>query len=563
MPGWWFTIESTTSQHLIHQFKLAIRDALATKADVRAMMRARSLLQRFPVVQWREDLEKLQSAAIQISAHQKQRSDIHSIFRSLGATGGQTTPAMTAPNTAPSTAPNSTLNSRAPSPSRDGPGHPSGCERKPRSWLRPTPRSACHVSSRGRSVDARPRESLSTFPPAQTTRQRQLSSGIRVSLPEEHGCGINPSEPPVERQDESDSRGSIQALGEHWANTHAHEAIQNNGQLLHASYSPGPSTPGTPTGRDGLLSFEQAYDQTSTKRRLSVKSMIGGQKDFNLQKVDPFFTDSTLLYYNKFEKLLNSVDARSSENELCIEKYLIKSEKRWFARFNRAKLGMSAPAAGSSPSVFQLSRGGNEDEGSADGSGYSPEGSVSEEFVMWEDYVAPTGLRKLLQRKIGDWQLYCFLLAFVREIPHSLTGDAPANVHQGQIIAANSYQITLLTGEDGQVAVKLYVVALIYLVASLFWWLLFRKLKSIYVLALPFLFYGVAFFVVGIAPYTQSLGARGWIYNIATGFYAFASASGSFFFTLNFGTEGKATRSKVWPFLAPWKVSGSASLFTP
>ncbi|OCK96229.1 uncharacterized protein K441DRAFT_553288, partial [Cenococcum geophilum 1.58] len=120
----------------------------------------------------------------------------------------------------------------------------------------------------------------------------------------------------------------------------------------------------------------------------------------------------------------------------------------------------------------------------------------------------------------------------------------------GQIIAANSYQITLLTGEDGQVAVKLYVVALIYLVASLFWWLLFRKLKSIYVLALPFLFYGVAFFVVGIAPYTQSLGARGWIYNIATGFYAFASASGSFFFTLNFGTEGKATRSKTWALRA-------------
>lgn len=85
---------------------------------------------------------------------------------------------------------------------------------------------------------------------------------------------MNPSEPPVERQDESDFRGSIQALGEHWANTHAHGAIQNNGQLSHASYSPGPSIPGTPTGGDGLLSFEQAYDQTSTKRRLSVKSMI-------------------------------------------------------------------------------------------------------------------------------------------------------------------------------------------------------------------------------------------------------------------------------------------------
>jgi hypothetical protein len=170
--------------------------------------------------------------------------------------------------------------------------------------------------------------------------------------------------------------------------------------------------------------------------------------------------------------MLNSVDAQSSEDELCIEKYLIKSEKQWFVRFQRAKLGMSAPVAGSSSSVFRLPWGGNEDEGSSDESDYSREGSVSDEFVMRDDYVSPTGLRKLLQRKIGDWQRYCFLLAFVQEIPHSPTIDAPADVRQGQIIAANSYQITLLTGEDGQAAVKLYIVAIIYLVASLFWWFL-------------------------------------------------------------------------------------------
>jgi hypothetical protein len=41
-----------------------------------------------------------------------------------------------------------------------------------------------------------------------------------------------------------------------------------------------------------------------------------------------------------------------------------------------------------------------------------------------------------------------------------------------------------------------------------------------------------------MAPYTQDFTARGWIYNVATGFYAIASASGSFFFALNFGSEG-------------------------
>ena len=41
-----------------------------------------------------------------------------------------------------------------------------------------------------------------------------------------------------------------------------------------------------------------------------------------------------------------------------------------------------------------------------------------------------------------------------------------------------------------------------------------------------------------MALYTQNFTARGWIYNVATGLYAIASASGSFFFALNVGSEG-------------------------
>jgi alpha-1,3-glucan synthase len=86
--------------------------------------------------------------------------------------------------------------------------------------------------------------------------------------------------------------------------------------------------------------------------------------------------------------------------------------------------------------------------------------------------------------------------------------------------------------------VKLYIVASIYLAASIGWWVVYRRFRSVYVLCLPFAFYGTAFFILGMAPYTLDLTARGWIYNVATGFYAVASASGSFFFALNFGSEG-------------------------
>ena len=110
---------------------------------------------------------------------------------------------------------------------------------------------------------------------------------------------------------------------------------------------------------------------------------------------------------------------------------------------------------------------------------------------------------------------------------------------QGQIIAANSYQITLLTGAVGQAAEKLYIIATIYLVSSALWWLLFRKVKLIYVLAIPFAFYGLAFFFLGLAPYASTIVGRGWVQNVATAFYAIASSSGAFFFAMNFGSEGK------------------------
>lgn len=68
--------------------------------------------------------------------------------------------------------------------------------------------------------------------------------------------------------------------------------------------------------------------------------------------------------------------------------------------------------------------------------------------------------------------------------------------------------------------------ASIYLASSAIWWGLFRTLKQVHVLSTPFILYGLAFFLVGMGPYTSNLASRGWIYNIATAFYAAASASG-------------------------------------
>jgi alpha-1,3-glucan synthase len=60
---------------MLHQFKTALKEALASDRDTRRMMRARSAKQRFPVAQWIADLDKLQSKAIEI--HQREAPRRH------------------------------------------------------------------------------------------------------------------------------------------------------------------------------------------------------------------------------------------------------------------------------------------------------------------------------------------------------------------------------------------------------------------------------------------------------------------------------------------------------
>jgi alpha-1,3-glucan synthase len=242
-----------------------------------------------------------------------------------------------------------------------------------------------------------------------------------------------------------------------------------------------------------------------------------------MQRVDPDFTDSQGVYIKQFDRLLSGLNGRTSTHELCIERFITRSKKNWFSRFYDAKLGVKVSSAKvSNESVSESS--------SASSSGSSAI-DVYDEFGLGADYTPPKGLRRIMQYKIRDWPLYTFFLAL------------------GQILAANSYQVTLLSGEIGQTATKLYVVASIYLAASMVWWTIYRILPSRYMIFLAFISYAIAFFVLGMAPYAASFDARGWVQNVATGIYAFASGSGSLFFALNFGSDG-GSATHTWVFRA-------------
>src|SRR5947207_2539679 len=105
-------------------------------------------------------------------------------------------------------------------------------------------------------------------------------------------------------------------------------------------------------------------------------------------------------------------------------------------------------------------------------------------------------------------------------------------------MAASSFQLTLLTDQTTQKALQLYILASIYLVASIAWWIVFRRFQALYCLSFPFYIYALAFFLLGLPAFSPFSSGRRWVNNVATGCYALASSSGSLFFGLNFAEDG-------------------------
>ncbi|KAK4119093.1 glycosyltransferase family 5 protein [Parathielavia appendiculata] len=428
MPGWYYTVESTSAKHLISQFKEAIQGALESDKETRAKMRAVSAKQRFPVARWVEEINELHKRSIDKSRKHRDKPDPLKVM------------------------------------------------------------------------------SLTKFSPSRS-----------------------PSPTPSELHD-------VQPM------TPASFLSPDQANLPSSARSP------------NFEAWELPRPTIGHERRISgvsITSVTKGRKDFALQKVDPFFTDADGEYTDEFKRKLAQLDSKTSETDLCIEQYLVRSEKKWFEEYKSAKLGLSSsrntsklslaephsalnhsrfldvpsrptsvPPTPYTPSIISSAYSEDEDEQS-----HPHAQRFVSEFDTEDGAVNPTHatpIQKFMLRKVFDWPVYTIILAF------------------GQILAANSYQISLLNGEQGQTANMLYTIASIYGGTSILWWIAFRRLKSVWVLSTPFAVYGVAFICAGCAPFAPSIPTRGWIQSIASGFYAAASSSGSMFFALNFGDEGGA-----------------------
>jgi alpha-1,3-glucan synthase len=136
------------------------------------------------------------------------------------------------------------------------------------------------------------------------------------------------------------------------------------------------------------------------------------------------------------------------------------------------------------------------------------------------EVVIMTGLQIAMSREIGGWPLYTIVMAL------------------GQVLSATSFQITLLSGQSSQDNLQLYVLGGVFLAASAVWYPMFRLKPSFWVLSAPWLFFGLAFFIIGLPSLTAALHpAQKPLASVATWCYAVASAAAFIFFGLNFGEE--------------------------
>ena len=544
MPGWWFTIESTTSRHFIQQFKTALENALRSKPDVRAIMRARATKQRFPVSQWVEDLEKLQSSAIEIS-HKQAAREKRPTFDSPSTPTILETPSMV-----------NILRTRAPASKRPRSGLVTATNRSSAlstiSEARPRPEMA-----RSRSEIPRPQSGISEASDqgrlVTSFSERHLLSRASPGLGSKMGPGSRRKAPPrlilnkspnmiartditaVRSQNNKEPNGSNQRasilrspsspnfrtrspegergtseklkrpearrsqtmpqpqpndrkvawlLGMQLSSSRATELTSpkvssKSSDRTSPQHPPSPRAPVTPrtgyytpptsptpppsrTSRQRVDFYTSSTAPTSVSGENSVsgknsegsatsvtddtsgaansahaaKSVTSlhtphavdsfsslGPHDFShggipvlstsdvkeqkpdnvLQNVTPFFSDPDKVYETKFIQKMKNLNGKNSENNLCIEEFLLESEKSWFNKLRAAELSKASEAR--APQQRQEVR---------------EEKAREDEFGLGDRYKPPSGLKRVLRMKIGDWPIYSFLLAFVREPTPSL-----------------------------------------------------------------------------------------------------------------------------------------------
>lgn len=363
-------------------------------------MRAWSSKQRFPVKQWLEDLETLQSEAIRLHNKdaKKRKRFTHSPLLAVPSRN------YDSDSSEPSPRPSSSAFITRPSSAA---GTPSGRSRASTLYQDSPPSTAY----RSRSPSQPPQLHISG-PETDSDDGLLRPHPLYANANPFYAGSVHSSSDSVHS-----SSDSLSTMINHSHRAQAYEALTADAAPADDGISSGrPSF----AGRDSSDSFARRImgpDNSATltppllrpgldthhrnSSLLSVNEVVGSRTDYKLQKVDPFFNDSTGEYYKAFEKKLAGLTAKNSESEMCIEEYLVESERDWSKRFRNAKLGRSkSPGArrstdgrghsrNSSYNSIAPSETGSEDRVDIEGEDFG-----DDEFLLGKAYKPPTGLKK-------------------------------------------------------------------------------------------------------------------------------------------------------------------------
>ncbi|KAL1701405.1 glycoside hydrolase family 13 and glycosyltransferase family 5 protein [Schizophyllum commune] len=498
MPGWWYPVESSSTQHMLSQLTKTIKMALKSTEEERAILRARSAVQRFPVVEWRQRTEDFHKRSITIS----RALAGHNAWRESDCDGG-------APRVIADTDDWQPENQAYPQqPEWDRNSVMSGME---------SPRS--------------PYGSMTpTMPPPSPG-----GNGDYLSAAPRYG-GQNRSS----YQSASEESGDYFSNSQHSRASTAVESPGGYGNFLEKAnrvigrdqrHAPDPFL-------DGALTAPQrpfgGHSRVSSVE--SISSIVDEKANSPLNKAIASFTDSDGGVAAEFVQKLQDLNSKNSEHELCIEKFLMKQEEAFFGRVKKEKLdaasirssnrdsvwGTPSPSLYSHPSSPSTAGFPSAYSSEYDG-GYKPEPPQDKPM---------THLQVTMAREIGGWPLYAIIMGL------------------GQMLSATSFQITLLSGRNWQDDIQLYVLGGVFLAASAVWYPLFRMKPSVWVLSLPWAFFGLAFLLIGLPSVAEALHpAHHIMASVATWCYAVASAASFCFFGLNFGEEAGAA-TEVWTLRA-------------
>ena len=135
---------------------------------------------------------------------------------------------------------------------------------------------------------------------------------------------------------------------------------------------------------------------------------------------------------------------------------------------------------------------------------------------------------KFVQKGSKDWPLYTLILAF------------------GQLLGFSSIQLILLDSREQQLSTNTFATGSVFILGTLVWWALYRSFPSRHVLYIPFIIYSAAFVLFFTSSLSVvSLHVSWWADRFALWLYTFASSSGCFYFTLNFGEECGSSSQKA------------------